>query len=283
MPVYLMLLFIVIMALIYTERLETIPSITYFPLDKETSFDHTSTELEMISEVGKDTYELAWKVNSKSVKELYLRQDVSLLFDNGQLRGVQGKWQENTDVIQLKEKLYGEDSSYYQAISFHHGEVHYPDDQIKSIQQMTYDQLYVIDSPNTILESFKKPSDETETEWARLLEQTTHQQLVYSWKQLIHYFQIDSESYTAVPLTHLYKFNTNPLPSFTQEQTNQIMGRLWEGLYKNYILNAKHAEKNQLHSYVPLILFAKDNTHLLVLYELNGQKEKLIQKYPVFK
>ncbi|WP_164668609.1 hypothetical protein [Virgibacillus doumboii] len=277
-----LILFAGLLAFIFIWQKTSIPSITYFPMDEGTSFKKASTSLDLISEKTNDSYEITWKVRSKTDKKLYLRQDASLLFNNGILRGVRSKWVENTDTIQIKENIYSEDSTFFQSISIHHGEVHYPDDEIKSIQKMTYDQLYVIDSPNTALESFKTPENEYETEWATLLEHTTHQQLVYSWKQLIHYFHIDNEAYFTVPLTRLYKYNTEPLPSFTQEETNQIIGQLWEGIYKNYIIAAKSIENNQLKSYIPLVLFDRQNQHLLVLYEINGEKEKLIQQYPDF-
>lgn len=266
--------------LFYLFNNQTLPVITYFPMDKETDFVHHSTRLQLIEETDKDSYEISWESNSKSERNVYLRQDASLLFDNGRLRGVQSRWTENTALIRMKQKLFGDDSSHFQAIAYHHGEVHYPDDQIKSIHKMSYDQLYVIDSPNTPLESFKIPENEMEDEWVRLLEHTTHQQLVYYWKNLIHHFKINSKNYTPVPLTQLYKYNNQSLPSFTQEETNQIIGQLWEGLYKNYILNAKNSK--HLQSSVPLILFDKNNKHLLVVYALNGKKEKLIQQYPDF-
>lgn len=266
--------------IIYLFENETLPAITYFPMDKETDFDHISTRLALIEQKDKDSYEISWQTESKSERDVYLRQDAALLFDNGRLRGVQSKWKEDTATIRMKQNLTGDDSSHFQAIAYHHGEVHYPDDQIKSMHRMSYDQLYVIDSPNTPLESFKIPENEMEDEWVRLLEHTTHQQLEYYWKNLTRHFKINPNNYIPVPLTELYKYNNQSLPSFTQEQTNQIIGQLWEGLYKNYILAAKNSEK--LQSYVPLILFDKNKKHLLVVYALNGEREKLIQQYPEF-
>ncbi|TFJ93670.1 hypothetical protein [Lentibacillus salicampi] len=265
--------------LIVLWQMDSAPAITYFPEDEQTGFAETSTMLEMVSEKTRDSYEMIWSSKSVSDRELYLRQDASILFNNGQLLGVQSKWKENTDAIQLKETFNGEDSNYFQSISFHHGEVHYPDDEIKSIHDMTYDQLYVIDSPSTDLESFRTPETDYEHEWSHLLDHTTQQQLLYKWKQLMTHFNIDQEAYHTVPLTDLYKFNTKPLPSLTQAQTNQIMGQLWEGIYKNYVLNVKNAN-NTVKSYIPLLLFDKQNDHLLVLFEWNGQKERLIQQYP---
>ncbi|QKY69456.1 hypothetical protein [Lentibacillus sp. CBA3610] len=266
--------------IIYLWQHESAPAITYFPEDEELSFTETGTSLEMVSEKTRDSYELVWRSQSVSERKLYLRQDASLLFHNGRLLGIRSKWEENTDTIQIKEKINGEDSNYFQAISFHHGEVHYPDDEIKSIHHMTYDELYVIDSPSTTLESFKTPETDYEQEWFRLLDHTTQQQLQYNWKRLMEHFNIDEESYWAVPLTDLYKYTSEPLNALTQTQTNQILGQLWEGIYKNYILNIKDSEAGTADSFIPLVLFDKQNEHLIVLYEWNGEKERLIQQYP---
>ncbi|GGK03325.1 hypothetical protein GCM10007063_26910 [Lentibacillus kapialis] len=262
-------------------RMGAIPVITYFPEDNQTGFVKTGTALELISENSSDSYEMIWTSTSKSEENLYLRQDASLIFNNGQLIGVRSNWRKNTDTIRIEEKFSAEDSNYFQAISFHHGEVHYPN-KIKSIHHSTYDQLYVIDSPSTILKSFKSPETGYEHEWARLLNHTTEQQLVYNWKQLMAYYDIDQKDYYAIPLTDLHKFNTEPLPSFTQKQTKQIIGQLWEGIYKNYILNVKNLRNKTVKSYIPLILFDNQHNHLMVLFEWNGQKERLIQKYPDF-
>src|SRR5699024_7478934 len=266
--------------LIFLWQMESAPVITYFPEDDQTGFTETSTTLEMVSQKSRDSYEMIWTSKSVSEHELYLRQDASLLFKNGQLLGIRSKWKENTDTILMKDTFNGEDSKYFQVLSFHHGEVHYTDDEIKSVHHTTYDPLDVIDSPNTPLESFKPPETDYEHEWFDLLDHTTQQQLVYNWKRLLAYFDIDKDAYDKVPFTDLNKFNTEPLPSFTQKQTNQIMRQLWEGIYKNYILRAKNVTGKSVSSYIPLILFDKQHDHLIVLFELNGQKEKLIQQYP---
>ncbi|SFD54170.1 hypothetical protein SAMN05216238_102134 [Lentibacillus persicus] len=266
--------------LLYLWEDDAAPAITYFPEDATVDFDQTSTVLKLISETTRDSYEMLWKSQSVSEQKLYLRQDASLLYKNGQLMGIRSKWKENTDLISIKEKFSGEDSNFFQSISFHHGEVHYPDDQIKSIHQMTYDQLYVIDSPGTRLKSFKSAADDAEKEWAELLNHTTEQQLKHHWKQLMEHYTIDENAYWKIPLSDLNKFNNEPLPSLTQEQTNQIMGQLWEGLYKNYILKLSNTDAKKVNSFIPLILFDKNKDHLLVLFEWNGKKERLIQQYP---
>ncbi|WP_188453657.1 hypothetical protein [Virgibacillus oceani] len=271
--------FIILAGFLYIGRLSSLPAITYFPIDQETTFEDSHTSIEFYSQQDNNSYDISWTSNSKSDKKVYLRQDASLLFDNGRLKGVLSKWRQNEDIIQLNQKLTNEDSGYFQAISFHHGEIHYPDDKIKSIHQMSYDELYVIDSPTTPLESFKEPKGEFENEWKNLLDLTTKQQLLYHWNRLMNYFDINKEDYISVPLTSLYKYNEENLPNMTLVQTDQIIGQLWEGLYKNYILPATSPSDNKLSSYIPIVLFDKKSTHLFVLYEVNGKKERLIQKY----
>ncbi|MFU0791469.1 hypothetical protein [Virgibacillus proomii] len=269
----------IILASICIINVQTKPAITYFPIDQDTTFSTTKTSLSLITEKGNDNYKLLWQTNSTTDIPVYLRQDVSLLFDNGRLRGALTKWVQDTDTIQLKEMLQLEDSSLYQSISFHHGEIHKSRDEIKSIQKMSSDYLYVIDSPTTPLVSFKTAKSNYEREWKDLLDRTSKQQLLYHWNTLLNHFQIDKEKYLAVPLTSLDKYQNEPLPSLSQAQTNKIIGQLWEGLYKNYVIPIVKTEKEVVDSYIPLILFDKENKHLLLLFELNKKKKQLIQEY----
>ncbi|MBU5265948.1 hypothetical protein [Virgibacillus proomii] len=269
----------IILATICIINVQTKPAITYFPIDQDTTFSTAKTSLSLFTEKGNDNYKLLWQTNSTTDIPVYLRQDVSLLFDNGRLRGALTKWVQDTDTIQLKEILQLEDSSLYQSISFHHGEIHKSRDEIKSIQKMSSDYLYVIDSPTTPLVSFKTAKSNYEREWKNLLDRTSKQQLLYHWNTLLNHFQIDKEKYLAVPLTVLDKYQSEPLPSLSQAQTDKIIGQLWEGLYKNYVIPIVKTEKEVVDSYIPLILFDKENKHLLVLFELNKKKKQLIQKY----
>ncbi|MFC4022791.1 hypothetical protein ACFOUV_03060 [Oceanobacillus longus] len=256
------------------------PTVSFFPLDTDSMMEHTLTTLKLLSEEGINTYKIDWKVESASDKTLYLRQDVSLLFDNGRLRGVRSKWVQNTNRIKINERLKSEDSRHLQSISFHHGENHYSEEDIRSIQQMSYDELYVIDSPTTPIASFKTPENRYEMEWKELLDRATKQQLLFHWHELLNHFNIDVETYTTFPLIDLYRYNNNPLPTMSQEETNNAIGRLWEGLYKNYIIPALDPPNDKLNSFMPLILIDKQSTHLIVLFELNGKKEQLIQRLP---
>ncbi len=269
-----------ILGIVYIIREGSTPAVSFFPIDADSSIEQAATKLTLTSEEGQNIYEVDWESSSTSDKSMYLRQDVSLLFDNGRLRGVRSKWVQNSSRIKIMEKLTSEDSSHFQSISFHHGENHDKSDEIKSVQLMSYDELYVIDSPTTPIASFKLPASPYETEWKELLDRTSRQQLLFHWHQLLRHFEINISNYTSIPLVDLHKYNNKPLSNIPMEESVNIIGRLWEGLYKNYIIPAADPPQDRLDSYIPLILLDKKNTHLLVLFELNGKKEKLIQRIP---
>ncbi|MFA1820415.1 hypothetical protein ACDX78_09545 [Virgibacillus oceani] len=270
---------IAIITIIYAFKYISSPAITYFPLNEERSFVEAESKLSLVAENAKDRFEMKWTTDSKSDQPFYLRQDASLLFENGLLRGVRSKWVQDTDEIHIEERLLQEDSSYFQVISFHHGEIHDDGSEITSIHRITTDYLYVIDSPATALESFKEPGNDFEAEWKNLLDRASKQQLLFHWHQLFTYYDINQKDYLAVPLTQLDKYQDEPLPSMTQAETDKIIGQLWEGLYKNYIIPIVSEDADRAHSYIPIVLFDKNQEHLQVLFELNGEKQQLLQKY----
>lgn len=257
---------------------QSVQTITYFPPDQEGSFKKTKTEIDAEKEENNKTYDVNWKTHSNSNKNAYLRQDVSLLFANGRLKGVASKWKEDDDTIHLKKQLRGESSNHYQSISFHHGEIHDPDEEIKSIQHMSDAELYVVDTPDGQIESFSVPGSHLAAEWKDKLDLSTKQQLLYHWNKLMKHFQIDKTDYNSIPLTALSRYNEENLPNMSQKETDQVLGRLWEGLYKNYIVPVSSEESDRSSSFVPIVLVAKDKSHLLVLYQLDGKMQKLIQQ-----
>lgn len=266
------------MFFLYQAKLSSIPSISYFPLDEETGFSKAKTSLELNAGKNQKEYRIAWNAQSQSDKNMYLRQDVSLLFSNGKLLGAQSKWHEDVSTIQLNKTVQAQGTRFLQSLSYHHGELHYPDGSIKSIQKMTSNELFVVANHSSGIHSFHQPKTNKELKWGNDLTGKTSQTLLYHWNKLLNHYQIDKQDYLVVPLTALNGYNNEPLPSLSQVATNQIIGQLWEGLYKNYVVPITY-EKEHVSSYVPLILFGKDKKHLLVLFEINGKKQRLIQQY----
>ncbi|MCP3025683.1 hypothetical protein [Halobacillus sp. A5] len=256
--------------------------VKYFPTDEDVTFEKAETSLSYQEGEGADEYEIGWEISSKSDQPVYLRQDVSLLYVNGRLKGVINKWQENTDELSKHSTLHGEDTKKYEALSFHHGEIHKDEEVINSIQATTSDQLYIIDSPYTNRMAFKSAKTKEEEDWQNKLDHSIYQQLKAQWDELLAFYQIPESQYEQVPLTDLPEFNEeNPFPYTTGDQYSRISGQLWEGLYKNYILGIRDAKsKHPIQSYIPLLLFDKKGKHLMVLFEDDqGEKKQLIQYY----
>ncbi|WP_220083826.1 hypothetical protein [Salinibacillus kushneri] len=260
--------------------------IKYFPLDEATEFVNYSSNLTLLSETDVDSYKVQWDVQSNLEDSIYLRQDVSLLFVDGKLKGLLNQWKENANKLKQQTLLNGEDSSHYEAITFHHGEIHYPDDVIKSIQVMSHDELYVVDSPHSPLESFKEPADAFEKEWKKTLNHTKLQALNHYWNELMEHYELSSDDYLEIPLSDLWQYQQETFPTLTQEQTNQVIGQLWEGLYKNYITGIKSHQDQEYHAintYMPLILIDKNGQFIYVLFrDGSGQNHRLIQRIPEF-
>ncbi|WP_182199573.1 hypothetical protein [Paraliobacillus salinarum] len=258
---------------------QTDTTLKYFPFDSNVTFNQANTKLHFLTESNKNAYQIKWDVTSEVDRPVFLRQDVSLLYVDGVIKGMKGKWQEELPEIKLQTTLNGEGSSHYQAISYHHAEVHYPEDVIKSVQTMSSDELYVIDSAYTPLESFRVPKNKKQQDWKEALDHATTQQLKMHWRELIQHFQIPIESYYYVPLTAISQYETKPIPNLTNEETQKVIAQLWEGLYSSYILPFDQ-NKSTVNSFVPLILFDKQGKQLRVLYQdQEGNKKQLIQNY----
>ncbi|WP_047984132.1 hypothetical protein [Ornithinibacillus californiensis] len=257
----------------YAQEVKSTPTITYFPIDYRTSFDSAKTNLELYSSDDNNAYEILWHVKSKSETPMYLRQDVSLLFADGKLMGMRSQWRENTDTIQFREKFSSDKNHQWETITFHYGEIHTNED-INSIQHMSHDQLYVF-KEHTRFIGFH--SNQSNLITKLLLDESMKENLLAHWQDLLFHFHLDINNYYSIPLTSLYRYQENPLPTLNQKNTDRVIGQLWEGLYKNYIIPNIDSKEN-LNSFMPLILIDKNGESLLVIYEINGKKEKLIQK-----
>jgi hypothetical protein len=245
-------------------------SIIFFPIDDSVTFDKASTSLQFAGKKDDDEYIIEWDVTSLTNKEIFLRQDISLLFSDGKLIDTLSEWEDQSQKLAQYKKITGEDSSHYQAISLHYGEIHLENDLIRSTQRMSRDHLYVIDSEFTDLFSFKTPHTNEEQEWKDILDKVTAQHLEYSWNQLIEYYKIDETKYERIPFVELERYNNDPLLGLSKTKTQEVIGSLWEGLYKNYFLGLKTKEGKVIEpigSTMPLILIAKNYSHIVILIQ----------------
>src|SRR5690625_3273486 len=261
---------------IYYIQKRPVTTMKYFPIDESHFFETATTSINYLT--NNDTNNIQWITESTSSAESYLRQDISLLFENGRFKGIQNKWRQNVTNIMLKQSFQKTKSSLLETISFHHAEIHYKDKSIKSIQKMSEDRLYFIH--NHEMKAFHKPSTNEGKTLAKTLNDTTETYLTKKWNAMIEHYDIQKNNYIEIPLTEIFQFNEKPIPGLSMEKTEQIIGQLWEGMYDNYIILLSDKQEQRVHHSVPLILMAKDNSHLLVLFEINDNKYKLIQKYP---
>ncbi|WP_342432313.1 hypothetical protein [Neobacillus sp. FSL H8-0543] len=248
-------------------------SITFFPIDPKVNFIKTET---ILSPLNKPTNFILWTIHSTLDQKAYLRQDAGLLFANGRLTGQLSDWKQNTAALIQDDQIATEKSTLLQAITFHHAELHEKGDQIFSSQAMSADQLYVVHS--NPFKTFRVPSNKNEEQWKQQLDAETERMLQLSWNNGIRYFSIPLKNYEVLPFSQFHERAKTTLPGFSKPETARIVGNLWEGLYKNYILGIKKADGTiitPLGSTIPLILLAKDKTHLLVLTE-TGKGEPIL-------
>ncbi|MFC4320767.1 hypothetical protein [Litchfieldia salsa] len=269
---------------LYITKEETQESIIFFPLDRSVMFTVATTNLTLIDAKDEDEHILEWDSTSILDREVFLRQDVSLLFSDGRLKAKTSEWEDQSKKIAQYSKITGEDSSHYVAISYHHGEIHYDDNHIKSTQKMSGDHLYVIDSSFSSLESFREPKKTTQKEWKDILDHATEQNRAYALANLIDHFDINTTDYNQLPLSELVEYNEQPLFELDNEKTQQTIGKLWEGIYRNYFLGIKLKDGtviDPIGSSEPQLFFHKDSSHILILFETSeGDPIQLIQYVP---
>ncbi|WP_102707207.1 hypothetical protein [Terribacillus saccharophilus] len=247
------------------------PVIQHFPLDDSAAFTETSTSMKKV-----DFRRIHWRLTSALDTEAYLRQDVGLLYENGKLVGVMNKWlhpasrltQEKTHILQPNKQL--------DAVSFHFAELH--KNQITSSFKLSGVRSYTSDT----YELFSFPKNEKEMHSRQIAKTDTRRTLQQVWTDAKQQLSIPAGQYTEIPLTALPTTDFTAIPGLTEDKKRQeIISRLWEGLYRNYILPIGPAvEKGTVATYIPLLLFDKSGKHLRVLYQdETGQHRELLQYY----
>lgn len=253
---------------------KSLPAVQYFPIDETHEFSNYKTKLRTDDKLD----EIDWIVYSKSSGSAYLRQDISLLYINGVFSGLFSAWRERVSELSQKKRFPIRKNSYYNAISYHHGEFH-DDDKITSIQTMSDAELFTYEHDN-LIESFTTPETNEQRVIADMLVDETTEQLKTNWQRWIDTLQIDTSNYDCMPLTAWTQIEQNEtfkqLPRAVQQR---VIGQFWEGLYKNYVIRLSE-KKNNAH-YVPLILLDKNVREIRILFELEDEPEQLIQRISV--
>ncbi|MGE8204511.1 hypothetical protein ACQKP0_08090 [Heyndrickxia sp. NPDC080065] len=279
MSIFITTLFIIIKIAFQSSK----ETIIFFPLHKEAQFNSAQTQISFVPGMKQTNYKIDFSIHSELDRNAYLRQDIGLLFRNGKLIKIKGigDWKQNTSILDQSNLLKDSGSGYYQAISFHYGEIH-DNEAISSVQEMSNNYLYVIQSkfsPTFI--SFRTSRTKDELQWENTINQLIEKQLTEVWKHGMLSLGIDLNQYLSIPITELANYNQRPLPGFTKMQSQEIIGKLWEGLYKNYLLGIKKEDGTSVHplgSSVPLLLINRNRHELLVLIITKDLEPELLKQ-----
>ncbi|QOY36130.1 hypothetical protein AWH56_000040 [Anaerobacillus isosaccharinicus] len=266
----------------FTTLKETVQeTIANYPIDEKKKFKQVKTTLQLIDQHDEDEYTMEWKTSSEINEKMYIAHDISLLFEDGRLKETLSQTKENSQKLTQTAKISGEDSGHFETITFHYGQFHYPNDVTKSVQSMSYDQMYILDSPLSPIEFFKSPQTPSEKEGKRVLDTIINQNLQYTWEELIDYFQVKAENYHSVPLTNLYEYNNTSLPNLTIEDTKEMIALTWSSIYKYYFLGIEKHDGTILSpvgSSIPLILYHNTYSHIIIVFtNKDGEKYSVIK------
>lgn len=238
------------------------PTITYFPPDETISYS------DQMNTLSYENNTLSWKSLSTTNKTAYLRQDIAILYVDGLFKGVMNTWKRSSETIDFQKDLPSVRSGIYESLSYHYSETH-TDNNIRSASSTGYSSLHIECTKNDC----QQVASDDETNLKDLFK---NKELQHQWDELLTYFSIDEDVFEKLKLTQLYQYNDTPLPTLSQDQTDNVINHLWEGLYANYIIELMETKEHQKAHYMPLVLYKEDE--IRILYELNGRKEQLIQK-----
>ncbi|WAA11462.1 hypothetical protein [Fervidibacillus halotolerans] len=258
---------------------ETKESITYFPPDPNASFFQTSTDLQYEGR-KKKWFEITLRSFSNFDQRAYLRQDVTFLFANGRLIGKVSNWKRDVRELEMKKTFPFNEDALFQAITFHHSEIHESNEKITSVQALSEDELYVVKTGASTIH-FHEPKTKEEALWKEMLDQKSEETLKNSKQFATQTGHIQPILYDPIPLTKLATYSNEPFPHYSMEETRRIIGQLMEGLYKNYFFGMKNQEGAiipPLGSSIPIIWIPKNKNHLFITIETSDGQMIILQQ-----
>lgn len=246
-------------------------TIQFFPINQKIVFTDLGSDLQIYQKNSK--FVVTADTWSKTSEKVYLRQNVILLFENGYLVNLDFPWKQNTDWLITKIEFDLNKDALLTLLSFHHAEIH-DDDIITSKQAITSDKKYVFYNKNS-WEIFKEPQSEEQRLQKMKLDAAYKKQRELLLEQAIRELNINKSNYEIFDLD-VFSLSSKPSKYISEEQMERVIGGIWEGLYRSYILEY-YNKLNQYSPPMPWILVDRNKTHLLVVFQLpNGTFEKLI-------
>ncbi|WP_062355863.1 hypothetical protein [Bacillus kwashiorkori] len=254
-------------------------SITYFPIDETITFTDAKTEIKATKE-KENTIKLEVHTFSNSDQETFLRQDITFIYQNGRLIGSSNQWRENSKLLKQRKKITLKEPSLIEALSFHHAEIH-KDGNIFSAQSISNDKMYVFFQNNKGSYYFNTAGNDLEKIWQEKLDARANKVIMDSLKKATDTFQLNLDYFTVLSLMDLPNYATKPLPNFSQQQTNKLIGQLSEGIYKNYFLGIRKKDGTfikPLGSTIPFILLSKNKQSIYVVFETKEGESILLKQ-----
>ncbi len=259
-------------------------TLQFFPFNAEAKFSEANTSLTMREpEKNKNKYEVVLNVSSVLDRKAYLRQDMSLLFQNGRLVDLLKSWKQDTSIMNQTLIVEGYESSLFEAVTIHYAEIH-EDDTPTSTFKTTDAAQYVISSRFGPIKSFQTPENEEQKDWAFTLRSVANSRLAKVLDRYIDKTQIDLSNYTVMPITQLADKKEDLLSEYTELEQRAIIEKLWEALYSIYVTGIKKQDGtiiDPIDSTIPLILREKQSSRLiLIIQDKTGNLHEFYQQLP---
>ncbi len=259
-------------------------TLQFFPFNAAAKFNETNTSLTLKEpDKNKDKYEVILNVSSVLDRKAYLRQDMSLLFQNGRLVDLLKSWKRDTSSMDQTLTIEGHESSLFEAVTIHYAEIH-EDDNPKSTYKTTDATQYVISSRFGPIKSFQTPENEEQKDWAFTLKSVANSRLTKVLDRYIDKTQIDLSDYTVMPITQLTNKKDELLAEYGDEEQRAIIEKLWEALYSIYVTGIKKQDGtiiDPIDSTIPLILREKQSSRLILLIQdKTGNLHEFYQQLP---
>ena len=247
-----------------------VAAIKFYPINQEAVFDKTVSSLTLQKQNKDESYEVILTTESILDKKSYLRQDFSVLFQNGRLKDFTKKWEQNTDRITQQTIVKGHESSLFQAVTIHYAEIHTDDHTPTSSYKLTDSNLFVISSRYGPTKAFQSPESEEQKEWAFTLSSVSNSRLAKVLDRYTTNKKLDITKFHAIPLTQFSTKSKEFLAGYAPTQQLEITEKLWESFYSIYVSGLKKQDGtiiDTIDSTIPLILRKQGSNHLIVLIQ----------------
>ena len=247
--------------------------IKFFPIDSKVNFIDIGSRLEIYQKDAR--YRVVGESWGETNEKVYLRQDLNLLFQNGFLVKRSYPWKEQTAWLINKIQIFIDKASVYNLISYHHAEIH-KNDVITSQQIVTNDRLYAIYFQNN-WEFFRDPQNARQKEQQDQINLALTIQRKELLELAIKELNINQGNYEIFDLD---TFSLNKESRILKDKDwEKILGGVWEGIYREYVLGFSDDELSYFSPPMPWILVDKNATHLLILLQKSNRSfEKLLME-----